>query len=264
MSLAEIEAYWTERARQHRGAPAASWSDVHVMDLEVEALAARLRDGERVLDVGCANGYSTVRLAARRHLQMRGLDYVPEMIEAARERVAEIRDSLAGSVEFAVGNVLDLQEPADHYDAVILVRVLINLRTWENQRQALEACVRALRPGGKLLFSEATLQGLARLNALRGRLGLDPIPAPDFNEYLDEERVGEFLAGKLERVECVDFASTYYVGTRVLKPLVVRLGLSGMDVGNPHSRWNRFFARLPAWGDYGTQKLFVYRRPGPA
>jgi hypothetical protein len=26
--------------------------------------------------------------------------------------------------------------------------------------------------------------------------------------------------------------------------------------------WNRWFAQLPAWGDYGTQKLFVFRKTG--
>lgn len=262
MTLEQIEAYWTDQARTHGEDAAASWQDVYPMDLEVDALTARLEDGDRVLDLGCANGYSTVRLAARKRLEIRGVDYVPEMIEAARARTVEIADSLVGSVEFAVGDALALEEPAGHYDAVLTIRVLINLRTWKNQSAALENCLRALRPNGRLLFSEPTNQGLARLNALRSEFQLDPIPVPSFNEYLDESRVLEFLEPRAELVEIVDFASSYYLGTRVLKPVLVRAGLADMDVADPLSEWNRLCAKLPAVGDYGTQKLFVFRKLG--
>ena len=60
----------------------------------------------------------------------------------------------------------------------------------------------------------------------------------------------------------VDFASTYYVGTRVLKPLLAQATGAPVDVADPASEWNRWFASLPAVGDYGTQKLFVFRKRG--
>lgn len=259
MTLEEIEAHWREQARRHGAAPAASWSDVWAIDLEVREIAERLADGDRVLDVGCANGFSTLRLAARRRVHVRGIDYVPEMIAQARERLAGVERELAGSVEFAVGNVLRLDEPDSAYDKVVAVRVLINLRSWENQRLALTSLARLLRPGGLLLLSEATHQGLARLNALRAELGFEPLPVPPFNEYLDEARVIASAAPELELVELANFASSYFVGTRVLKPLLAKLG-ARLDVADPHTEWNRLCAQLPAWGDYGTQKLFVFRR----
>jgi hypothetical protein len=61
-------------------------------------------------------------------------------------------------------------------------------------------------------------------------------------------------------VELVDFASTYYVGSRVLKPLLAQATGTLVDVADPMSEWNRWLASLPAAGDYGTQKLFVFRR----
>jgi hypothetical protein len=61
-------------------------------------------------------------------------------------------------------------------------------------------------------------------------------------------------------LELVNFASTYYVGTRVLKPLLNQ-ALGGLvDVADPKMEWNRWFAQLPAAGDYGTQKLFVFQK----
>ena len=73
---------------------------------------------------------------------------------------------------------------------------------------------------------------------------------------------GVFLAERpdLELVDLVNFSSTYYVATRVLKPLLAQALGSKIDVASPDSEWNRFFSLLPSWGDYGTQKLFVFKK----
>ena len=83
---------------------------------------------------------------------------------------------------------------------------------------------------------------------------------PPFNRYLDQEDVCKAVASRLELVDLVNFASTYYVGTRVIKPLLAQVLGAAVNVANPEMEWNRWFAQLPAWGDYGTQKLFVFRK----
>jgi hypothetical protein len=35
-----------------------------------------------------------------------------------------------------------------------------------------------------------------------------------------------------------------------------------IDAADPLMHWNRWFAELPPAGDYGTQKLFVFRKNG--
>ncbi|HET6944723.1 MAG TPA: class I SAM-dependent methyltransferase, partial [Gaiellaceae bacterium] len=192
------------------------------MELEVRAIGERLHDGARVLDVGCANGWSTVQLAAARDIFIRGVDYVPAMIDAARARLDQLQPRLHGTVEFDVGDVLALDVVDGTYDAVVCSRVIINLGDWERQSRGLAECVRVLRPDGMFLLSEATLQGWGRLNALRTEWGLAEIGMPAFNTYLDEERVVAELADRCELVELVNFASTYYVGSRVLKPLLAQ------------------------------------------
>jgi len=260
----QVRAFWTAQAIQHGQSPSASWSDVHVLDLEAREIQQRLEDGDRVLDVGCGNGYSTVRFAAARRIAIRGIDYIPQMIDEARVRASALDQRLTGTVEFAVGDVSDLKEPASGYDKVIAIRVLINLGSWPAQQAALRGCGRLVKPGGLLLLSEATLQGWNRLNAFRTEWGLPPIPMPAFNTYLDEEQVVATLAPAFEIVELVNFASTYYVGTRVLKPLLAAAAHPALDVADPQLHWNRFWAQLPAAGDYGTQKLFVFRKRADA
>ena len=258
LSQEEVRSFWTEQSRKHGQLHAASWSDRMAIELEIREILKHLNDGDRVLDVGCANGYSTVAFAEQRRVQIRGLDYIPDMIDQAKARLDGLRT--LGSVEFAVGDITRLEEPADRYDRVVAIRVLINLGTWERQLQALRECARVAKPGGTVLLSEATLQGWRRLNTFRDEWQLPPIPMPPFNEYLDEERMRAADVPNLQLETIVDFSSSYFVGTRVLKPLLIQALGAAVDVADPDMEWNRWFAQLPPVGDYGTQRLFVFKK----
>jgi len=259
-SLDQIREFWTQQAREHGTAPSASWSDRMVIEMEVREIVKRLSDGDRILDIGCANGYSTVQFAAQRKAHVRGIDYIAGMIEQARQRLAGLVGQLQGSVEFDLGDVTALEEPSGAYDKVVVVRVIINLGEWPRQLRGLRECARVLKPGGTLLLSEATVQGWERLNQFRREWRLEDIPMPGFNQYLDEGRVIEAVSHDLDLVELVNFASTYYVGTRLLKPLLDQAMGGAIGVADPNMEWNRWFSELPAWGDYGTQKLFVFQK----
>jgi SAM-dependent methyltransferase len=258
--LDQIRAYWTSQARDHGQSPAASWSDQMVIDMEIREICKHLEDGQRVLDVGCANGYSTIQFACQKQSAFRGLDYIPEMVEQARIRHKQYQPQLKGVVEFDVGDIMNLNEPSGSYDCVIVIRVLINLGQRERQFEAIESCARVLKPGGTLLLSEATLQGWSQLNRLRQEWQLPDIPMPPFNLYLDQDEVISASRKHFELIDIGDFASTYYVGTRLLKPLLIRALGANIDVADPNMHWNRWFAHLPPAGDYGTQKLFVLQR----
>lgn len=259
MTLEEIRKFWTEQAALHGVSHAASWSDHPVMELEVREIVSRLRDGARVLDVGCANGFSTVQFASQKQVRIRGLDYIPGMIDQARARLATM-PALRGEVEFDVGDITALGEPDGSYDAVVVIRVVINLGNVEAQAKALRECARVLRPGGLLLLSEATVEGWRNLNALRVEWGLPEIPMPGFNLYLEEARVADAVRDSMDLVEVVNFASTYFVMSRVVKPLLAKATGAPVAVADPASHWNRWASQWPAIGDYGTQKLFVLRK----
>ena len=260
LTLEEIRDFWRQQAVEHGPSPSVSWSDHRVIEMEIRELVQRLDDGDKVLDVGCANGYSTVQLASQKTIQIRGIDYLPEMIEQARASMRSLPSSIPGKIDFDVGSIMAIPEPTGAYDKVVVVRVVINLGEWSNQLTALRECARVLKPGGVLLLSEATIQGWSKLNDLRREWDLPDIPMPGFNSYLDEQKVIDFMAEELELMELVNFASTYFVGTRLLKPLLARALGGKMDPANPNAELNRWFSMLPAYGDYGTQKLFVFRR----
>lgn len=256
----EIRAFWEASADAHGEAPEASWSDVRAIELEIAEIAGRLRDGDRVLDAGCANGYSTVRFAAEKAVDILGIDYVPAMIDAARRRLSALEGRLRGTVRFELGDLAAGGLPAGAFDKVVCTRVIINLGPWERQRDGIGACAAALRPGGLLLLSEASLQGWRRLNEFRREWGLQDIPMPPFNNYLDEELLAADAPPSLELVETRDFSSSYFVATRVFKPLLSQALGGRVDAADPLALFNRWASSLPAAGDFGTQRLFVFRR----
>jgi ubiquinone/menaquinone biosynthesis C-methylase UbiE len=257
----EIFEFWSRQAEEHGDAPDASWSDRRVIELEIEAIHGRIPSGTQVVDVGCANGFSSVRYAAVEGVRLLGLDYVPARIDAANRRRATLPPDQADRVEFRVGDARALDLDDGWADCLISTRVLINLGDWSGQQRGLDEYARVLAPNGLLLLSEATVGGWQRLNDLRAEFALSPIPMPAFNTYLDEERVIEQLAPQLELVELVDFASSYYVATRVVKPiLAAATGRTQEYVVDPATEFNRLAAQLPPAGDYGVQKLFVFRK----
>ena len=256
----DIKTFWTDQAVRHQQSPSASWSDHPVIELEIAELLKHLADGDRVLDIGCANGYTTCRLAVARRIDAIGVDYIPEMIEQARSRLDGDHPQLRDRVRFGVGDILALDQPEGAFDKVLVIRVLINLGARQRQQAALLAALARVKPGGLLLLSEATLQGWHRLNAFRREWGLPDIPMPAFNNYLDEDEVLKAAEPHAELVQIAHFASTYYVVSRVFKPLLSEALGNRVDVADPNAEWNRFASQLPACGDYGVQRLFVFRK----
>ena len=114
LTLEEIKEFWRGQAVQHGHSPTVSWSDHRVIEMEIRALVRRLADGDRVLDVGCANGYSTIQLASQRAIEIRGLDYLPEMVGCARASLQSLPSPIPGKVDSVLGAswpYLNLQAP---------------------------------------------------------------------------------------------------------------------------------------------------------
>jgi hypothetical protein len=51
-SLEQIREFWTQQAKEHGQAPAASWSDQMVIQMEIREILKQLSNGDHILDVG--------------------------------------------------------------------------------------------------------------------------------------------------------------------------------------------------------------------
>lgn len=214
-----IKEYWEKQGETHKDSHWASWGDNWMIDLEIEVIGSHLTDDKEVLDIGCANGFSTFKqLEAHKLKSITGVDYSENMIAAALE--AKAKRGLGDIVNFEVGDIRSLRFPDARFDVVYTTRVLINLPTWSQQVGAINECIRVTRAGGKIVLSEGFWEPLILLNALRALKQLPPLVEHDFNRYLKKQRVEDHLRSLNLTYQIEDFSSIYYLGSRFVRELV--------------------------------------------
>jgi len=125
------------------------WNTVFPCELMCEAV--ELRAGERVLDVATGSGNAALS-AARRGCDAVGIDYVPALIERARERAAAERLP----ARFELGDCEDIPFPDASFDVVISVYGSIFAPRPEKAAQEL---LRVCRRGGRIGMANWTPDG---------------------------------------------------------------------------------------------------------
>jgi SAM-dependent methyltransferase len=113
-----------------------------LLPAELLCEAVDLRAGERVLDVACGNGNAALA-AARRFCQVTGVDYVPELLDRARQRAAA--EGL--EVTFQEADAEALPFPDDSFDAVLST---CGAMFAPDQEQTAAELLRVCRPGGRI------------------------------------------------------------------------------------------------------------------
>lgn len=114
--------------------------------------AVDVMPGRRLLDVACGAGNGAIA-AARRHCEAVGLDYVPALLERARERAA-----VEGyGIEFVEGDAQALPFEDASFDYVISS---FGAMFAPNQEKTAAEMLRVCRPGGKIGMANWTPTGL--------------------------------------------------------------------------------------------------------
>jgi SAM-dependent methyltransferase len=212
--LTETDLHWKRRAATVADDIDVNTQDVFQRDVEFHYIERYLTKEMRLLEVGCGNGFSTARL---RDLvaYVDALDFAPDMVERARRTYGEENN------RFFCDDIRDPKETRGPYEAILCVRVLINLASLEEQIGALRAMADLLIPGGLLILVEGFRDGFEGLNRVRAEVGLEPLVPAKINVYssLDE------LLPEIERHFEVDekfHLGSYDYLTRVVYPLMVK------------------------------------------
>ena len=116
------------------------------------SLAGGALSGQRVLEVGCGRGVGAqVILDRLGAAEVTAFDLDESMVELARKRLN------GRPVSLSVGDVCDIQQPADSMDTVVDFGIIHHVPEW---REAIGEMARVLRPDGLLLFEEVPRQML--------------------------------------------------------------------------------------------------------
>ncbi len=117
--------------------------------------------GATILDAGCGPCAHSVRLA-RRGFHVRAVDFSESALAMAAERVRE--QGLGGQIELRRESLLGLSFPDESFDYVLCWGVLMHI---PEVGRAVAELARVLRPGGRLVVSEANMRSLEAVG-LRG------------------------------------------------------------------------------------------------
>ena len=210
----QTDLHWSRRAASVANDAEVNIMDVFQRELEYDHVCAYLDKAMRVLEVGCGNGFSTRRfrdLVA--HID--AFDYSEEMIHRARATVGETNN------RFIHDNVLAPRRLAGPYDAIVCVRVLINLEGLDEQRRAIRNLIPLLAPGGRLILVEGFTDGFSSLNELRAKVDLPPLEPARINFYSSLQALLPDLERELNLVDEFHLGAYDYL-TRVVYPLMIR------------------------------------------
>jgi SAM-dependent methyltransferase len=196
---AEQIKYWNEVRGQ-------TWVDAHIMiDAQIQPLGAQAMDraalqpGERVLDVGCGCGPTTLELARRvgPSGKVLGIDLSSVMLEHARRQP---RPPGAGEVRFEEADAQTATLPAASFD-VLFSR--FGVMFFADPRAAFGNLAKAIRPGGRLVFvcwrtfPENPWMAVPMMAALQ-HIPPPPIPRPEDPgpfSFASQDRVRGILEG---------------------------------------------------------------------
>lgn len=130
----------------------ASMSELH--PCEVYAFEKFIRDGDSILDIGVGAGRTTPYLSAKAGRYM-GLDYSPEMVEAAENRFKNI--------EFYCGDARNLKNcDSNTFDVVVFsFNGISAIPTIDGIIMCLREAFRVLKSGGTFIFSASNSKFLA-------------------------------------------------------------------------------------------------------
>jgi len=244
--------FWNNRAGLKE---IAGTNDFPLKGLELNLILARIPEGASVLDVGCGNGETLMRLAREKECTGVGLDFSQQMIGLAS--ATSEREGLTDKVRFQIATLPDLPEGLGRFDYALSERCLINLDSDATQRQAFLKIMSQVKPGGRYLMIESSIQGLERTNKLRQLLDLERMDPPWHNVFLNESSVENWGTDEFILEEVVPFTSTYHFLSRVV---YARLAADKNEELKYDSDINMLACRLPIVGNFGPVRLWSWWR----
>ncbi len=250
----KIKEYWEKEKT-------VSLKDENLRELETDAIADCIqsidRGGLYICDMGCGDGTNTINYSRLNNVkQVVGIDYSSAMIKKANKNIKKQNIS---NITFVNGDISELFNFMNKFDAVITQRCLINIPVFDEQIKAIETILGSLKKNGYFIMMEATKDGLNGLNRLRTGLSLDSLKMPWHNNYFDIGAVEGALEKKFRILKKQDF-SIYYLYTRVLNQ-VLGLGINSRlskKIDIAAAKIQRQFGET--FLGIGAQTLFFLRR----
>mgnify|MGYP001077461124 FL=1 len=135
-------------AWKYESAPEGNYTRPHKEEIIKKIV---LRDGDKILDVACGNGYLLGELSKKARVSAFGVDISENMVAAARERYP--------ACTFAVGSCIPLRFADESMD---VITVSCAFHHFETPQAFANECMRVLKKNGKLYIAEPFIPPVVR------------------------------------------------------------------------------------------------------
>lgn len=230
-----------------------SMYDKTLMAMESRLIAEHIPEGSSICDAGCGEGEGTLFYSQIPKSRVHAFDSSTTRLSLAAERLAG-----RANVSMAIRDIMEQGDDGMKFDVVVSQRLLINLDSKAKQRGAFSALVEMLNPGGLLILSEGSADGVENLNNFREHYGLAPIPVPAHNRFIkDEDLLGWGYAHGLGIVDKPSMGA-YYLLTRGVQPALTN-EYDWLSAFNIASASDAMSCDLPCAHAFARVKIWVFR-----
>jgi cyclopropane fatty-acyl-phospholipid synthase-like methyltransferase len=250
-----IRKFWNSRAEFGH---VSGSNDFIIKDIETKEIFNEIRPNSRILEVGCGNGETLIRLAKEKNCSGLGIDFSPDMISLANKNAKKA--GVEDKVTFKIGQAPGIGK-LGKFDYALSQRCLGNLTCVEDQRKTVENIMKNLESRGAYIMVEDCIQGHNKLNEIRKNMGMEPIGIYWFNLFFDANEVANWGSDDffLESGP-KSLGSTYYLLSRVIyAKLEHDKGTKPEDL-KYDSDINMLAYKIPNIGDLGAPSLWIWRK----
>ena len=114
-----------------------------------------VRDGMRVLEIGCGTGTLTLMMAKRGSI-VNGIDASPRMLAEAEKKIKDAKLEDHVTLKYMDAALIGDRFPSASFDLIVSTLVFSELPP-DDQRFVLEACQKLLAPNGRLLIADEVI-----------------------------------------------------------------------------------------------------------
>ncbi len=244
---------WDERASLGN---LAGTNDFVLTGIEQSFLFNTIQQGSRILDIGCGNGSSLMKLISEKGCTGVGVDFSDEMVKVAKQ--AAQSQGMDARVEWHQRGVPPVPNEWGQFDVAYSQRCLINLTDVKQQKEAVLSVKDTLKSGGTYIMLECFMEGAEETNLLRRRLGLQAMDAPWHNLFFHLHEVKSWSTPSFYLEKVVHISSTYHFLSRVIN---AKLSADSGEALRYDAAINLLAAQLPQEiGEFGPVKACIWRK----